>query len=59
MPIPEYVAGLRRMVGDHPLWLSGVTAVIRRDDEVLSGPCRHRRGVEPPTIFPAHGHLIR
>ena len=35
MPIPEFVADLRKMVGDHPLWLSGVTAVIRRDDEVL------------------------
>ena len=35
MPIPEFVAALRTMVGDHPLWLSGVTAVIRRDDEVL------------------------
>jgi ADP-ribose pyrophosphatase YjhB (NUDIX family) len=35
VPIPEFVADLRRMVGDHPLWLSGVTAVIRRGDEVL------------------------
>ena len=35
MPIPEFVADLRKLVGDHPLWLSGVTAVIRRDDEVL------------------------
>jgi len=35
MPIPEFVAALRTMVGDHPLWLSGVTAVVRRDDEVL------------------------
>ena len=35
MPIPEFVAELRSMVGTHPLWLPGVTAVIRRGDEIL------------------------
>jgi 8-oxo-dGTP pyrophosphatase MutT (NUDIX family) len=35
MPIPPFVAELRRLVGTHPLWLPGVTAVIRRDDELL------------------------
>ena len=35
MPIPEFVADLRSMVGTHPLWLPGTTAVIRRADEVL------------------------
>ena len=35
MPVPEFVVDLRRMVGHHTLWLSGVTAVIRRGEEVL------------------------
>jgi ADP-ribose pyrophosphatase YjhB (NUDIX family) len=35
MPIPDFVAELRALVGPHPLWLPGVTAVIRRDDELL------------------------
>jgi ADP-ribose pyrophosphatase YjhB (NUDIX family) len=35
MPIPDFVAELRSMVGRHELWLPGVTAVIRRDDELL------------------------
>ncbi|MDR1152689.1 MAG: NUDIX domain-containing protein [Bifidobacteriaceae bacterium] len=35
MPIPEFVVDLRRMVGTHELWLSGVTAVVVRDDAVL------------------------
>lgn len=35
MPIPAFVAELRAMVGTHELWLPGVTAVIRRGDELL------------------------
>ncbi|HEX3223365.1 MAG TPA: NUDIX domain-containing protein [Nocardioides sp.] len=35
MPIPEYVAELRRMIGAREIWLPGVTAVVRRGDEVL------------------------
>jgi 8-oxo-dGTP pyrophosphatase MutT (NUDIX family) len=35
MPIPEFIVDLRRMVGTAELWLPGVTAVIRRADEVL------------------------
>ncbi|HEU5035611.1 MAG TPA: NUDIX domain-containing protein [Nocardioides sp.] len=39
MPIPPFVAELRSMVGNHPLWLPGVTAVVRRSgptgDEIL------------------------
>lgn len=35
MPIPEFVAGLRRLVGTRELWLPGVTAVVRRGDQVL------------------------
>lgn len=35
MPIPEFVLELRRHIGTARLWLPGVTAVVRRDDEVL------------------------
>ncbi|WP_110180715.1 NUDIX hydrolase [Nocardioides solisilvae] len=35
MPIPEFVVALRERVGAMPLWLPGVTAVVRRADEVL------------------------
>lgn len=35
MPIPPFIAELREKVGTHPLWLSGVTAVVVRDEEVL------------------------
>ena len=35
MPIPDFIVELRAMVGHHPLWLPGVTAVVRRDDDVL------------------------
>lgn len=34
-PVPDFIVELRRLVGDHPLWMPGVTAVIRRGDEVL------------------------
>ncbi len=35
MPIPPFVAELRTLVGTHELWLPGVTAVVRRGDELL------------------------
>lgn len=35
MPIPAYVEELRRLAGQTLLWLPGVTAVIRRGDELL------------------------
>ena len=31
-PIPDFVVEIRRMIGDHPLWLPAVTAVVTRDD---------------------------
>jgi ADP-ribose pyrophosphatase YjhB (NUDIX family) len=34
-PIPEFVRDLRRHVGRDHLWLPGITAVVRRGDEVL------------------------
>lgn len=29
-PIPDFVLDIRRLIGDHPLWLPAVTAVVRR-----------------------------
>ncbi|WP_159499625.1 NUDIX domain-containing protein [Microbacterium sp. 18062] len=37
MATPDFILELRRMVGTHPLTLSGVTAVIVRDGNVLLG----------------------
>jgi 8-oxo-dGTP pyrophosphatase MutT (NUDIX family) len=35
MPIPEFVAELRRSIGRAPLWLPSVTAVVIRDRRLL------------------------
>lgn len=35
MATPDFVLALREKIGHMPLWLSGVTAVVLRDDEVL------------------------
>jgi ADP-ribose pyrophosphatase YjhB (NUDIX family) len=35
VPIPEFVVELRRLVGPTELWLSGVTAVVRRGEHLL------------------------
>jgi len=35
MATPPFVLALREKIGNAPLWLSGVTAVVLRDDEVL------------------------
>jgi ADP-ribose pyrophosphatase YjhB (NUDIX family) len=35
MPIPDFVLALRDKIGTHPLWLSGVTAVVLRGERVL------------------------
>ncbi|NIJ03871.1 NUDIX domain-containing protein [Frigoribacterium faeni] len=35
MSAPEFVLALRRAVGTAPLWLSGVTAVVTKGDDVL------------------------
>ena len=34
-PVPDFIAAIRRKIGHDPLWLPGVTAVIRRADQVL------------------------
>jgi ADP-ribose pyrophosphatase YjhB (NUDIX family) len=31
MPTPDFVLALREKVGHHPLWMSGVTAVVTRE----------------------------
>lgn len=33
MPTPEYIVNLRKKIGHEYLWLSGATAVIRRDED--------------------------
>ena len=35
MPVPDFIVDLRRDVGHAELWLPGVTAVVRRVDEIL------------------------
>jgi 8-oxo-dGTP pyrophosphatase MutT (NUDIX family) len=35
VPVPDFIRELRRHVGTAPLWLPGVTAVVRRGDDVL------------------------
>jgi len=35
MPVPDFILALRRKIGHDRLWLPGVTAVIRRGDELL------------------------
>ena len=34
-PVPDFVLALRDRIGHDPLWLPGVTAVVRRGDQVL------------------------
>ena len=34
-PVPDFVLALRDKIGHDPLWLPGVTAVVRRGDQVL------------------------
>ena len=35
MPTPDFVLALRRRIGTHPLWLSGVSAVVLDQDRLL------------------------
>ncbi|HET6861261.1 MAG TPA: NUDIX domain-containing protein [Streptomyces sp.] len=35
MPTPDFILDLRKFVGDAPLWLSGVTAVVLHEEQVL------------------------
>ena len=49
MPIPDFVRALREHVGTAPLWLSGVTAVVCRGDEVLLAQRADNRAWTPVT----------
>lgn len=49
MPTPDFVLELRRYVGTRPLFLSGVTAVILRGDEVLLGRRSDNGALAPVT----------
>ena len=35
MPIPPFITDLRASIGNAPLWLSGVTAVVTRGSDLL------------------------
>jgi len=35
MAIPDFILALRSKIGNDPLWLSGITAIVLRDNEVL------------------------
>jgi 8-oxo-dGTP pyrophosphatase MutT (NUDIX family) len=55
MPIPDFVLELRAMVGHHPLWLPGVTAVVRRDNEILLVQRADNHAWTPVTGIPEPG----
>ena len=35
MPIPDFIVEIRKMIGQHELWLPGITAVVTRGEELL------------------------
>jgi ADP-ribose pyrophosphatase YjhB (NUDIX family) len=55
MPIPDFIVELRAMVGHHHLWLPGVTAVVRRDDEILLVQRADNGAWTPVTDIPEPG----
>ncbi|SPM33042.1 ADP-ribose pyrophosphatase YjhB, NUDIX family [Mycobacterium rhizamassiliense] len=61
MPIPDFIAELRRAVGHAPLWLSGISAVTIRDGKVLlvkrsdNGAWTAVTGILDPGENPADG----
>jgi 8-oxo-dGTP pyrophosphatase MutT (NUDIX family) len=50
MTTPDFVLALREKIGNAPLWLSGVTAVVVRDEEVQWTPVT---GIIDPAEEPA------
>jgi 8-oxo-dGTP pyrophosphatase MutT (NUDIX family) len=60
MPIPEFIVEIRRMIGQHEMWLPGVTAVVCREDEVLlvqradDGTWTPITGIPEPGEEPGH-----
>jgi 8-oxo-dGTP pyrophosphatase MutT (NUDIX family) len=55
MPIPEFVVEIRKMIGQHEMWLPAVTAVVARDDEVLLVQRADNRAWTPITGIPEPG----
>lgn len=49
MPTPDFVLELRRFIGTRPLFLSGVTAVVVRGDEILLGRRADNGALTPVT----------
>lgn len=49
MPIPDFIVELRRHVGNAPLALAGVTAVVVRGDEILLGHRSDNGALTPVT----------
>ena len=60
MPIPEFIVEIRRMIGQHEMWLPGVTAVVCREDDVLlvqrvdDGTWTPITGIPEPGEEPGH-----
>jgi 8-oxo-dGTP pyrophosphatase MutT (NUDIX family) len=55
MPIPDFIVELRRLIGHHHLWLPGVTAVVRKDDEILMVQRADNGAWTPVTGIPEPG----
>ncbi len=49
MPTPDFILDLRRFIGTRPLFLTGVTAVVIRGDEVLLGRRSDNNALTPVT----------
>ncbi len=49
MPIPDFIVELRRHVGNAPLALAGVTAVVVRGDDILLGHRSDNGALTPVT----------
>jgi ADP-ribose pyrophosphatase YjhB (NUDIX family) len=64
MPIPEFIVEIRKMIGQHEMWLPGITAVVTRgprdDREVLlvrradNGAWTPVTGIPEPGEEPGH-----
>ncbi|THG34226.1 NUDIX domain-containing protein [Glaciibacter flavus] len=63
MPTPDFIIDLRAAIGTAPLWLSGVTAVVLRGEEVLlirrsdNGMLAPVSGILEPSEEPAVGAI--
>ena len=55
MPIPDFILEIRELIGHHPLWLPGVTAVVRRGDELLLVQRSYNGSWTPVTGIPEPG----